>query len=54
VCVLYILYIDLITTGSHCHALQLKTGVDKRARRKLIIASTLCVFFMAGEVVGMR
>ncbi|XP_048727104.2 proton-coupled zinc antiporter SLC30A2-like isoform X2 [Ostrea edulis] len=38
--------------GSHCHAMQEKTGVDKRARRKLIIASTLCVLFMAGEIVG--
>jgi len=26
--------------------------VDSKARRKLIIASILCVFFMIGEVVG--
>lgn len=29
-----------------------KIGVDKRARRKLIIASTLCVLFMIGEIIG--
>jgi zinc transporter 2 len=26
--------------------------VDKRARRKLIIASVLCLFFMVVEIVG--
>jgi zinc transporter 2 len=35
----------------HCH--QDRTdGIDKTARRKLIIASVLCVIFMIGEVVG--
>lgn len=38
--------------GSHCHAMKEKIGVDKRARRKLIIASTLCVLFMIGEIIG--
>lgn len=38
--------------GSHCHATKEKVGVDKRARRKLIIASTLCVLFMIGEIIG--
>lgn len=38
--------------GSHCHATKEKTGVDKRAGRKLIIASTLCVLFMIGEIIG--
>ena len=38
--------------GFHCHATKEKTSVDKRARRKLIIASTLCVLFMIGETVG--
>jgi len=28
------------------------TTVDKKARRKLIIASVLCVIFMIGEVIG--
>ncbi|XP_062569410.1 proton-coupled zinc antiporter SLC30A2-like [Saccostrea cucullata] len=36
----------------HCHATKEKAGVDKKARRKLIIASTLCLLFMVGEIVG--
>lgn len=35
----------------HCHQ-DRRDGVDKVARRKLIIASLLCVLFMIGEVVG--
>ncbi|KAJ2947988.1 hypothetical protein O0L34_g9780 [Tuta absoluta] len=35
----------------HCHK-QRNEEVDKRARRKLIIASVLCVVFMIGEIVG--
>ncbi|XP_061166868.1 proton-coupled zinc antiporter SLC30A2-like isoform X2 [Saccostrea echinata] len=38
--------------GHHCHTTKEKTGVDKKARRKLIIASTLCLLFMVGEIVG--
>ena len=41
----------LFLVGEHCHQLTPIT-VDRRARRKLIIASILCVFFMIGEVVG--
>ncbi|GFG39249.1 hypothetical protein Cfor_00725 [Coptotermes formosanus] len=37
--------------GEHCHQL-VPITVDRRARRKLIIASVLCVFFMIGEVIG--
>lgn len=37
--------------GEHCHQLMPIT-VDRKAQRKLIIASILCVFFMIGEVVG--
>lgn len=37
----------------HCHSdVSRQEGVDKGARRKLIIASILCVVFMILEVVG--
>ncbi|XP_047528073.1 zinc transporter 2-like isoform X1 [Vanessa atalanta] len=35
----------------HCHRSR-NEEIDKRARRKLIIASVLCVIFMIGEIVG--
>ncbi|PSN42410.1 Zinc transporter 2 [Blattella germanica] len=35
----------------HCHQIR-TTTIDKKARRKLIIASVLCVIFMIGEVIG--
>ncbi|KAL4718536.1 hypothetical protein ACJJTC_007172 [Scirpophaga incertulas] len=35
----------------HCHRNR-NEEIDKRARRKLIIASVLCVIFMIGEIVG--
>ncbi|CAH1639989.1 unnamed protein product [Spodoptera littoralis] len=35
----------------HCHRSR-NEEIDKRARRKLIIASILCVIFMIGEIVG--
>jgi len=35
----------------HCHKSR-EEGIDKRARRKLILASVLCLVFMIGEVVG--
>ncbi|KAL0901116.1 hypothetical protein ABMA27_006435 [Loxostege sticticalis] len=35
----------------HCHRSR-NEEIDKRARRKLIIASALCVIFMIGEIVG--
>ncbi|XP_014364946.2 zinc transporter 2 isoform X1 [Papilio machaon] len=35
----------------HCHRSR-NEDIDKRARRKLIIASILCVIFMIGEIVG--
>lgn len=37
--------------NKHCHRLK-EPETDKRARRKLIIASILCVLFMIGEIVG--
>ncbi|XP_016945127.3 zinc transporter ttm-1 isoform X1 [Drosophila suzukii] len=43
-----------ITTklDKHCHFKERDTGVDKDARRKLIIACILCSVFMIIEVVG--
>jgi len=35
----------------HCHQSR-EEGIDKKARRKLILASILCLVFMIGEVVG--
>jgi len=35
----------------HCHQSR-EEGIDKRARRKLILASVLCLVFMIGEVIG--
>ncbi|XP_013393819.1 zinc transporter 2 isoform X3 [Lingula anatina] len=39
--------------GSHCHnKFRTANEVDRRARRKLIMASVLCLAFTIGEVVG--
>eukprot|EP00092_Neocalanus_flemingeri_P020452 GFUD01022156.1.p1 GENE.GFUD01022156.1~~GFUD01022156.1.p1 ORF type:complete len:349 (-),score=77.96 GFUD01022156.1:133-1179(-) len=35
----------------HCHQIR-EDGIDKKARRKLILASVLCLVFMICEVVG--
>lgn len=35
----------------HCHQ-DRQEGMDKKARRKLVIASVLCVVFMIGEIIG--
>ena len=35
----------------HCHT-ERSSGIDKKARRKLIIATVLCLFFMIVEIVG--
>lgn len=43
------LFIRLV--NKHCHKSR-SEAVDKRARRKLIIASILCVVFMIAEVIG--
>lgn len=37
---------------SHCHSPDRELGVDRIARRKLIIASILCLLFMVAEAVG--
>ncbi|XP_023170791.2 uncharacterized protein LOC111599386 [Drosophila hydei] len=40
------------TYRDHCHYERHDQGVDKIARRKLIIASALCVSFMICEIIG--
>lgn len=37
---------------NHCHIDNKSAGVDRSARRKLIIASLLCLLFMIGETFG--
>lgn len=39
-------------SGEHCHDDEHKHSTDSVARRKLWIASVLCVIFMIGEAVG--
>ncbi|XP_033726550.1 zinc transporter 2-like [Pecten maximus] len=39
-------------TNGHCHANKTRAGLDKTARRKLVLASCLCLCFMTGEFVG--
>ncbi|XP_021343404.1 zinc transporter 2-like isoform X2 [Mizuhopecten yessoensis] len=36
----------------HCHANKMRAGLDKTARRKLLLASGLCLFFMTAEFIG--
>ena len=40
-----------VPIDSHCHQ-ERESGIDKKAIRKLIITSGICVFFMLIEVVG--
>ena len=37
--------------SQHCHTAR-QEGIDKKARKKLIIASILCVVFMIAEIIG--
>ncbi|XP_037958263.1 zinc transporter 2 [Teleopsis dalmanni] len=49
---LYCLHgISNIEVRDHCHR-QRSEGVDVKARKKLIIASVLCLFFMICEIIG--
>lgn len=41
-----------IEETSHCHQANRAVGIDKIARKKLLIASILCVFFMIAEIIG--
>ncbi|KAL7061503.1 hypothetical protein AAHC03_0328 [Spirometra sp. Aus1] len=43
---------DNISSDQHCHMDAERTAIDRVARRKLIIASGLCLFFMIGEATG--
>lgn len=44
---------DHDSNSSHCHdESRRRKTVDKKARRKLIVASLLCLSFMVGEIVG--
>lgn len=45
------LIIFTILVIDHCHRARVST-VDSKAKKKLIIASVLCLVFMVGEVVG--
>ncbi|XP_050531656.1 zinc transporter 2-like isoform X2 [Daktulosphaira vitifoliae] len=38
--------------NEHCHPYRESTSDQNKARRKLIFASALCLFFMVGEAVG--
>lgn len=37
---------------SHCHKWPDESRLDKKARKRLLIASFLCLIFMVGELVG--
>lgn len=41
----------MLLVNKHCHR-KFSLDVDTKARRKLLIASVLCVIFMIGEVLG--
>uniref|UniRef100_A0A0X3PR40 Zinc transporter 2 n=1 Tax=Schistocephalus solidus TaxID=70667 RepID=A0A0X3PR40_SCHSO len=43
---------DNISSDQHCHMDAERTAIDRVARRKLIVASCLCLFFMIGEATG--
>lgn len=40
-----------VSPEDHCHR-ERNEEIDKKARRKLLIASVLCVVFMIAEIVG--
>ncbi|GFN85112.1 Zinc transporter 2 [Plakobranchus ocellatus] len=40
------------STDSHCHSLKPRVAPDRKARRKLVLASVLCLLFMTGETAG--
>lgn len=45
------LVLFLAVLEDHCHR-ERNEEIDKKARKKLLIASTLCVIFMIAEIVG--
>jgi cation diffusion facilitator family transporter len=44
--------ITIQDSGEHCHDDEHRHEIDKKARKKLWIASILCVVFMIGETIG--
>jgi len=40
-----------VTPEDHCHR-ERNEEIDKKARKKLLVASVLCVVFMIAEIVG--
>ena len=50
-CVVYLCGV-CVCAATHCHAGHKKSSLDKKARKKLIVASVLCLVFMVAEVVG--
>lgn len=44
--------INIDDEDQHCHVNNRPDNIDKKARRKLIIASILCLLFMLAEAVG--
>lgn len=47
----FFLFVFLAVLEDHCHR-ERNEEIDKKARKKLLIASTLCVIFMIAEIVG--
>uniref|UniRef100_A0A336MYR4 CSON003186 protein n=1 Tax=Culicoides sonorensis TaxID=179676 RepID=A0A336MYR4_CULSO len=43
--------VNIKKIDNHCHT-ERTNGIDKKARKKLIIASILCVIFMIVEIIG--
>lgn len=44
--------IEVPPSETHCHKERDLSAMNKKARRKLIIASVLCVLFMIAEIIG--
>jgi len=44
--------ITVVDSGEHCHDDELQKCIDNKARKKLWMASALCVVFMIAEAVG--
>lgn len=49
--VFFFLRLFLVSPEDHCH-MERNEEIDKKARKKLLIASALCVIFMIAEIVG--
>lgn len=49
--IIHCLFIFSVSPEDHCHR-ERNEEIDKKARKKLLIASVLCVIFMIAEIVG--